>query len=164
MKEVLPIIFGLVWLGFSLYSKNVKKAAKAEKKKAQMAQSQGQQSENKPVNKSPESLEDMVELLFKQNKKPQYSESMVEDHYPDSIETDYEFVESRPTSFQEVGVEESTERAHDRSPQNSEQNKTLDTNKPIDLEKDTVENSPILEDIDLEKMIIYDAILNRPYS
>jgi len=148
MKDFLPLLIGLIWLGFTLYSKNQKKknsksGVSAEKKRPSMLE------------------QILLGEQFNSIIQPETELSGSDENYDDNennedleIEQIESFNEKSPFLKYELSdfVKEGTRITN-------ENNNNYEGNEMI-LEE---ENDPQLIDFDLKRAIIYSEILHAPY-
>jgi protein-tyrosine phosphatase len=140
MKDFLPFLLALVFLGFKLYSKS-------KKKQAQQIPPIPQPSENYEE-KTP-SLDDFIGQFFG-NDSEQFSEPEF---------TNEEYVQDEKNSWMEE--------MHEQEPESIEYMDTTTVNDKDEIQFEMIQNKPLENmeriDFDLKKAIIYDAIINPPY-
>jgi len=163
MKEIIPIIIGVVIMFVQMYLKNRKKTEEAARNK-----SGGDVSQPAPEPEEEISLESFMESFFGDRK-----EVVVEDTPQDSNAFSYETVEenygetekiipdTEPVDVWDDSVDPLKE-SIEFSDKESRRKRTNDT-KEAEFVQD-IEYQDYLKEFDLEKAIIYDAVLNRPYS
>ena len=166
MKDFLPILIGIIWLGYKYYQKNQKKIA--EEAKNRTGESYQEPPKVNPIaDKSVKSLDDFMTTFFGDQKEEILETAVNQSSKYESVEDNYSEVEaySGPTTpidnsqewinQEKVSVETSTETVHQRTLLNELLNKDIE---------EGADNKDIMDDFDIEKAIIYNAILNRPYS
>ena len=166
MKDFLPILIGIIWLGYKYYQKSQKKIA--EEAKNQTGEPYQEPTRVDPIaDKSVKSLDDFMTTFFGEQKEEILETAVNQSTQYESVEDNYSEVEaySGPTTpidnsqdwlnQEKVSVESSSETAHEKKLLKDLLNK--------DIEEST-DNKDIMDDFDIEKAIIYNAILNRPYS
>ena len=163
MKEIIPIIIGVFIMFVQMYLKNRKKAEEAARNK-----SGGDVSQPAPEPEEEISLESFMESFFGDKKEivvedtPQtsnaFSYETVEENYG---ETEKTIPDTEPVDVWDDSVDplkESIEFSDKES-----RKKTANDTKETEVTQD-IEYQDYLKEFDLEKAIIYDAVLNRPYS
>jgi hypothetical protein len=163
MKEIIPIIIGVVIMFVQMYLKNRKKTEEAARNK-----SGGDVSQPAPEPEEEISLESFMESFFGGKK-----EVVVEDTPQTSNAFSYETVEENYGETEKIIPDTEPVDIWDDSVdplKESIEYKDKESNKkPAEKVKETevaqdIDNQSYLEEFDLEKAIIYDAVLNRPYS
>jgi hypothetical protein len=136
MDKVLPIIIGLIWIGYKLYQKNLEATQKA----------------NQPTENPPISVESFIDNAF-ENLKNQFSEPTLQTEFVDK------------SNYQNYKEEESAQNTktdyfnYEESLLTKERKTTI---APIEIDKEVSRNE--LQKIDLRKAMIYHAIFDRPYN
>lgn len=163
MKEIIPIIIGVVIMFVQMYLKNRKKTEEAARNK-----SGGDVSQPAPEPEEEISLESFMESFFGDRKEvvvedtPQasnaFSYETVEENYG---ETEKIIPDTEPVDVWDDSVDPLKE-SIEFSDKESRRKRTNDT-KEAEFVQD-IEYQDYLKEFDLEKAIIYDAVLNRPYS
>jgi len=166
MKDFLPILIGIIWLGYKYYQKSQKKIA--EETKNQTREPYQEPAKVDPVvDKSVKSLDDFMTTFFGEQKEEILETAVNQPIQYESVEDNYSEVEaySGPTTpidssqdwlnQKKVSVESSDETAHKKELLKELLNRDI---------KEGADNKDIMDDFDIEKAIIYNAILNRPYS
>ena len=140
MKEFLPFLLALAFLGFKLYAKSKKKQAQQI---PPIPQSQKNNEEANP------SINDFIGQFFGDEK-----EQFIEPEY-----TNYEPIQEEKNNWME--------KMHEKEPESIEFMDTTTVRKKTKSQFETIQNKPLKNaesiDFDLRKAIIYDAIINPPY-
>lgn len=174
MKDFLPILIAIIWLGYKYYQKNQKKIEE-ERLKTQVRETHEEKPQANPqAEKEVKSLDDFMTSFFGNqqeeiikatvNQPPQYTS--VEDNYSE-IEDNYSEIEDYSSNTKPIdsaedwtnSIEDSVEKTNIRAHQKALLKKNLE-----EEESYNIDNENIMKDFDIEKAIIYNAILNRPYS
>ncbi len=164
MKDFLPILIGIIWVGYNLYQKNKKKAEAAKPKVRDLYKENNEQAEA-PADENPQTgLEQFMETFFGADINAVLKEEKEVPLAYDSVETGYSEIEKRepyqkPIDSYDADIDpeaESVENIDIRATQIK-----MDAEQYYNADEDT-ENHRINEPFDLKKAIIYDAVLNRP--
>jgi len=140
MKEFLPFLLALAFLGFKLYAKSKKKQAQQTPPIPQS------QKNNEEVNPS---INDFIGQFFGDDKE--------------------QFIEPEYTNYKPIQEEKNTwmEEMHEKEPESIEFVDTTIAGKKTKSQFEMIQNKPFENtesiDFDLRKAIIYDAIINPPY-
>jgi len=167
MKDFLPILIGIIWLGYKYYQKNQKKMEEEQAK----ARAKNTYSESPTATPKAEeevkSLDDFMTTFFGNQQAeilkteelhtPQYE--TVEDNYSE-VEAQSEF--SKPIDTAEDWINPKNDSIENSNVRTHE--KELIKEQPLLIKEEEADKEDIMKDFDIEKLIIYDAILNRPYS
>ncbi|OIO99276.1 MAG: hypothetical protein AUJ98_11835 [Bacteroidetes bacterium CG2_30_33_31] len=160
MKEFLPILIGIIWLGFKMYNKNQENLRKQLKKNETI--------EADEVTSEPQqNFEEILSQFFEptvQKKSPfaDFQESAF-----NTVEDDYSKVEeiipqSEPIDYYNPKTDNSLHSVEDEYVLGNHARNEEKKLKYLALHANDDKN--IAEDFDFEKAIIYSAILNRPYA
>ena len=163
MKEIIPIIIGVFILFVQMYLKNRKKAEEAARNK-----SGGDVSQPVPEPEEEISLESFMESFFGDKKDvvaedtPQaqnaFSYETIEENYS---ETEKNIPDTEPVDIWDDSVDPLKESIEYKEKESHK--KDYKINRDVETTQE-VEYQDYLSDFNLEKAIIYDAVLNRPYS
>ena len=143
MEELLPLIIGIVWLVYTIYSKGKKK--KAER--------------NHPGRSEEAKAPSILEQLFTDNKvfKPQPYEmhdEPVESQFVEEYDEDVDEPEEKPEPFLRTELADFMQEG---------QSAITPSGNYMKQEKIELENQVEKLDFDLRKAIIFSEILNTPY-
>jgi len=163
MKEIIPIIIGVFILFVQMYLKNRKKAEEAARNK-----SGGDVSQPVPEPEEEISLESFMESFFGDKKDvvaedtPQaqnaFSYETIEENYS---ETEKNIPDTEPVDIWDDSVDPLKESIEYKEKESHK--KDYKINRDVETTQE-VEYQDYLSHFNLEKAIIYDAVLNRPYS
>ncbi|RLD36160.1 MAG: hypothetical protein DRI74_09585 [Bacteroidetes bacterium] len=167
MKDFLPILIGIIWLGYKYYQKNQKKIEEQRAKASVNQEYQEPPKVNPQAEKAVKSLDSFMTTFFGEEANEILKTPVNQPQEYASVEDNYSEVEaysndSKPIDSTEewnksnlVSVETTKETAHQ---------KTLNRQKIMIETEESPEDKDIMDDFDIEKAIIYNAILNRPYA
>jgi len=140
MKEFLPFLLALAFLGFKLYAKSKKKQA------LQTPPIPQSQKNNEVTNPS---IDDFIGQFFGNDKE--------------------QFIEPEYSNYEPIQEEKNTwmEEMHEKEPESIEFMDTTTVKKKTKTQFEMIQNKVVENtesiDFDLRKAIIYDAIINPPY-
>jgi len=140
MKELLPFLLGLIFLGIKYYNKTQK-----DKAKRNFLENETQA----PVESHSPSLDDFIKQFYTEEQT-----SFTEPAYVDSSE-------------ENDSLESWREQMHEQEPESIEFTDQHARKEKLVSQFETIQNKPVLVterlDFDLRKAILYDAIMNPPY-
>jgi len=150
MKDFLPLLIGLIWLGFTLYSKNQKNKrsgtedSTAKRKPSMLEQILLGEQLNTLFEPETESLDSVYE-----NSDDNFEDEVLKEQPVENLNEQNPFLRYELSNFVEKGTKASLE---------NDDNLFMDNERLI-----TTDNDSQLIDFDLRRAVIYSEILNAPY-